>query len=292
MHLLSLPTELRLPIYAELLVLDRPITLGTGQYYPDPRYLWTRTKGLDTGILRVNKQINREAMPFLYSNNRFAFRDMPTMENNDYDSEAEAPCIAAFLRQIKANASLLRHIRMDMKSCLAVPIWTAPEGELVLAQQWIELLGLLKAACPHLSTVEMLSEALNGIFMLDEPDMVVSLLQLLHEGAFKDMTSLEKVVVVHEMPHLCEEALADRETLMGMLPSSVWDIQLTKVPAETWVSQDGRIEFETEEECRAYDDAWWRSEMEREERREEEEWLEEYYHRRADPCWKNDSDYD
>ncbi|KAK5659882.1 hypothetical protein OQA88_13345 [Cercophora sp. LCS_1] len=290
MHLLNLPTEIRLQIYAKLLVLNRPIQLGTDQDPYHPR-LWTRTTGLSPAILRVNKQIHSEATPFLYSNNRFKFPDTSTTTNDDSDSWAstEAPCFAPFVRQIKANASLLRHIRVDIKSCLPETTWATP---VVLSEGWIDLLKLLKTACPHLNTVEMLSESSDGVFTLFDADLAASMLRLLHEGGFKEMSSLEKIVVVHEVRDLDEKALAARGTLMGMLPSCTWSIQLTQAPAKTWVSWDDRFEFETEEECRAYDNESWRREMEREERLEQELWEEEYYCRRADPYWKNDSDYD
>lgn len=59
-----------------------------------------------------------------------------------------------------------------------------------------------------------------------------------------------------------------------------------------WLSSDGRVKFDNEEDCIAYDDEQSRREIEWEEQKEEEEWLEEYYRRRRDPYWKNDSDYD
>ena len=68
-----------------------------------------------------------------------------------------------------------------------------------------------------------------------------------------------------------------------------WTVKVTKLPKKVWISYDDRVEFDNEEDCNAYDNEQFRREEEREGK---EWWLEEYYHRRHDPYWKNDSDYD
>lgn len=70
---LSLPTEIRLKIYSELLVLSKAI-IFTGHYsYLLPFMFQPKGYGLYPVLLRLNKQIYREASPILYSNNCFRF---------------------------------------------------------------------------------------------------------------------------------------------------------------------------------------------------------------------------
>lgn len=113
-------------------------------------------------------------------------------------------------------------------------------------------------------------------------DRAAEMLEALDVGGFKAMLSLEKIVVVHGVYDMDEMAIAFRESLMQRMPSCKWSIKLIKL------SDDGRIEFDSHEECTFCnnENEFWSMEM----MEEEQWWEEEYYFRRDDPFWSNDSD--
>ncbi|CAM1508379.1 Fc.00g052270.m01.CDS01 [Cosmosporella sp. VM-42] len=94
---LRIPMEVREEIYRNLLVAAKPVLVRAG---------WTRIYErekpcLDTSILRVNKQINQEAVRILYSENTFHYRlrdppntsqevmDIQRLAVDDYQTEVE-----------------------------------------------------------------------------------------------------------------------------------------------------------------------------------------------------------
>lgn len=99
---MSLPPELRLIVYEELLA-RRTIRVASGKNYC--RVMTTNRKGAkrgpflrknDTSILRANKFINNEALEVLYKQNKFDFSGFPALER--------------FLRDVKGNPSMLRNV--------------------------------------------------------------------------------------------------------------------------------------------------------------------------------------
>ncbi|KAL7621085.1 hypothetical protein AAE478_008397 [Parahypoxylon ruwenzoriense] len=291
MHFLNFPVEIRLGIYSELLVRDDPVEFGADHGPRNPRLIRVGKQGLNPALLRVNKMVNREAIPFLYSNNRFRFPDAYTSFNAATDSisySSDVPYIAPFLQQIGANAGLLRHICINFLTSFAPANWRKP----VLREEHVQVLQLIRETCPGLRTVEISCEPPDSIFSLCDVDLAAEMLRALDDGGFKAMLSLEKIVVVCGEYDINEEVMALRESLMQRMPSFKWSIELTKVPPRVWISDDDRVEFDNYEDCCRYNNEMYRREMEREEREEREQWEEEYYRRRNDPYWKNDSDYD
>lgn len=77
-HLLSLPFEIRLDIYSYLnlsghnIILDNAVDIGLFSIKEGELFCLERNR-LDAGILLVNKQLNTELAPMLYSKNRFDF---------------------------------------------------------------------------------------------------------------------------------------------------------------------------------------------------------------------------
>ena len=113
MDLMSLATEIRLAIYADLLIQpDGPINFQ--ENYDQPRSVRLRpteaTADLCPAILRVSKQVHAEAISILYSKNCFRFSDLASVD----DSTTCHP-LAAFLDEIGVrNASLLRHVCVSL----------------------------------------------------------------------------------------------------------------------------------------------------------------------------------
>lgn len=131
----------------------------------------------------------------------------------------------------------------------------------------------------------------NG-FPLYDVDFAADMLQALDTGGVKDISSLEKFIVVCGEYDIDEEVMILRENLVQRMPSSKWSIELTKVPPRLWISDNDMVEFDNEEDCCRYNKEMDRLDMEREEREEQEQEEAEYWRRRHDPYWKNDSDYD
>ncbi|KAL7927172.1 hypothetical protein ACQKWADRAFT_279718 [Trichoderma austrokoningii] len=289
MSLLSIPIEIRLRVYSELLVQDSPVEFGADHGPNNPRLVRRGGQGFCPAILRVNKTINREAIPLVYSNNQFRFPDAYISFESDTgltSSSTDVPYIAPFLRQIGSNVGFLRHVCINFPTSLAS--WEPP----VLHEEHIQVFQLIRDTCTDLKIVEMFCMPPDSLFSLEDVDYAADILETLNDSGLKDMPSLEKISVVRGEYDIDEEALASRESLMQKMPSIKWVIELTKVPPRIWISDDGRVEFDNEEDCLAYDEEMQSMEQEREERRREEEWEEEYYRRRNDPYWKNDSDYD
>ncbi|KAI0120738.1 hypothetical protein BJ170DRAFT_646576 [Xylariales sp. AK1849] len=284
-----LPVEIRLRIYSELLVQDSPVEFGADHGPCNPRLIRIGRQGLCPALLRVNKTLNREAIPLIYSNNRFRFPNAYTSFGHDtgltsYNSDV--PYIAPFLRQIRRNAGFLRHI------CISFPTSFASWRPPVLHEEHIQVFQLIRESCTDLRTVEISCKPPDGIFLLWDVDLAADMLRILDEGGFKDIPSLEKVVVIRGEYDINEEVMVSRESLIQNMPSLKWFIELTKVPPRVWISNNDMVTFDNEEDCSRYNDEMYRRELVREEREEQEQWKEEYYRRRNDPYYKNDSDYD
>ena len=276
MHLLDLPLDIRLRIYSELLVQDSPVEFSE---VPHGKQCFS------PALLRVNKSVNREAIPLLYSNNCFRFSH-EYISYNPYKSDVAD--LAPFLRQIGANASLLRHI------CINFPNFFRPQKSrsVVLSKGHVQVLQLIRETCRGLRTVEILCHVSNSILSLCDVDLAAEMLLALHHGGFKAMPWLKKIVVVCEEFDIDQEDMAFRESLMQRMPSCIWSMELKKLPPRTWISDDDMVEFDNYEDCYRYNDELYRRQMEREEQEEQKQWEEEYYRGRNDPWWKNDSNFD
>jgi hypothetical protein len=89
-----------------------------------------------------------------------------------------------------------------------------------------------------------------------------------------------------------EEDLSD--DLMKKMRDCGWTVEVTKleIPKKVWICDEGRFEFDNEEDYKEYMNHKLLLDLQREQEEEEEWWREEYYRRRRDPYWKNDSNYD
>ncbi|OAA33091.1 hypothetical protein AAL_00556 [Moelleriella libera RCEF 2490] len=286
MLFLDLPIEIRLHIYSDLLVQDDAVEFGADLGPRDPRLMRYRVdnRSLCPAVLRVNKLVNSEATPILYSANRFRFPDAYTSFGDSL-----VPYIVPFLQQVGRNASLLQHI------CIKFPAFCYQSWEKpVLRKELIHVFQGIRDACLGLKTIEISSKpAAEDSPSLEDVDLVAEMLRVLDDdGGFRLMPSLESILIMRGEYVIDGEVLALRESLMQRMPSPKWSIELIEIPPRRWISADDRVAFDNCEDCYAYDEELSRLEWEREERREQEQWEEELRNRRNDPFWKNDSDYD
>ena len=278
MSLFGLATEIRLKIFSDLLILSEPIV-----FVPDhgPSLRLFRSGGgerLYPELLRTNKQAYREASPLLYSHNRFVFPDISAST----PPAADGALIAPFVRQIGSQASLIRHI------CLSFPAFEDYQQKGArLHDAQIKNLELIRDACTGITALELaLPVDLADYALLGGSPTAAEALDLFNRR-FKDISSLQKVIVNLQVRG--GEDLGDLEKKVG---DCGWTVEITKLARKVWISNDGRVEFDDEGDCDAYNTEQCCLEWQRQEEEEKESWKEEYHRRRRDPCWKNDSDYD
>lgn len=273
MDFFNSPKEIRLQIYSELLVHSEPIVFVAHYGPSSPPLFRSRRISLCPALLRLNTQAYSEASPLLYSNNCFRFTDIW----NSTDSAHIAP----FLLQIGPQANLVRHI------CISFPTFDDfRQSSASLHEAHIKNLELIRETCTSITTLELSlhSDCINrALGDLPFADQALDLLDM----RFKAILSLKKVIVNFQV--YSEDDLSDDQIKMR---DRGWTVEITKLPKKKWISVDDRVEFDNEEECKAYDEEWHRHEWQREQEQEDRLWEEEYYNRRRDPYWKNDSDYD
>lgn len=107
-RILDLPTEIRLKIYEEVLVLPRPVTLVSVYQVSDGPINISQGSGLCPALLRVNRAVYREASPLLYAKNCFQF---PVIWTGLFGIAYIAP----FLLQIgESNTAQIHHIYVTL----------------------------------------------------------------------------------------------------------------------------------------------------------------------------------
>ncbi len=273
MHIFDIPSEIRLKVYSELLVLSEPIVF-VADYGPSPPPLFrSKRDGLCPVLLRINKRMYSEANKLLYSNNRFQFPDIFTST----PSVTNSAHIAPFLHQIGSQASHIRHI------CIPFPTFDYPQPDSAwLHEAHIKNLDSVRDTCTSIRTLELLVSPGSENYALSDSPIAAEALYLL-DTHFKNIPSLKEIVINFEV--FPEEDPSD--DLTKKIHDYGWTIKVTK-----WISLDDRDEFDNEEDCQAYNDEQFLISERQRQREEEEQWLEEYHERRRDPYWKNDSDYD
>ncbi|KAF2873113.1 hypothetical protein BDV95DRAFT_490829 [Massariosphaeria phaeospora] len=104
----TLPAELRIVVYDNLLLADRPVKGKTSR--GATRY------GLHPVILRVNRQIYDEAHPVFFRKNTFYISSIPDVQPTDTQEAVEGPApIQYFDPPIQSNRwKELRHIVIDL----------------------------------------------------------------------------------------------------------------------------------------------------------------------------------
>ncbi|KAI4252464.1 MAG: hypothetical protein LQ352_004275 [Teloschistes flavicans] len=129
----TIPAEIRLQIYSELLVRSEPIVFIA-----------------DYG--RVNRMMRREASPLLYSSNCFRF---PAIYP-DWPEETTAHI--AFLDQIGSQARLIRRISMALLALGYPPTASNEfdEADIEQLEADVKALELIRDACTGIQTFELL----------------------------------------------------------------------------------------------------------------------------------------
>jgi hypothetical protein len=224
MLFLELPTEIRLKIYAELLVVEESIPLVL-VYSTPPRAVRRRQRGdeLSPAVLRLNKHIHDEAGPVLYSHNVFRFPNF--MKNL---GSKEIIHIGVFLSQIGSNADLIRHISLPYSHTAVV---RDSSGFFQLPPGFIRNLELIRDACTSLSSLQLtLPMYINIVF--SEWRTAASMLDLL-APLFKDIPSLETVIIEMLLFDRVRNPGVDvnKGPLLKNIRNRGWKVQVTYAPS-------------------------------------------------------------
>jgi len=187
MRFFSFAAEIRLKIYAELLVHSEPIKI-TADYTFSPTRL-RGTKGrVHPQILRVNKLALSEASPLLYSQNRFWFPERRDPACNDWIDQ-----VAPFLACIgPIHAGLVQYIGIEFVGVDDHEDQN-PELESKLQERY-KLLQFIHDTCPCIRTIHMmldLSVESAGIAWYITTDILRN-----YDKCLQIIPSLEDVVVV------------------------------------------------------------------------------------------------
>jgi hypothetical protein len=221
MALLSLPKELRLQIFSELLIVPAPIVFGvnwdspSGRPRPLIRYYQA---GLCPAILQLNRQTHSEASPLLYARNRFQFSDCIT------SYEIDSAEIAPFFAQIGSQASLIRHI------CIALPGWNYDQsGELSL-QYHTRSLQAIRDTCTGIKTfqVSISADGHGADEVLGDSPKAAEALDLI-DVHFMGILSPGDIIVNIQVDS--EEGLDNAQ--MKKIRDRGWTAEVTKLPDET-----------------------------------------------------------
>ena len=270
MSFFSIPVDIRLQIYEELLTASEPINFRAFEDPSWPPLTLAGRYGLCPALLRMNKQVQHEATPILYSANCFRFSELEPVLR----LKTESAAISWVFGQIgRDNAAFIRHI------CIAFPAFDDYSlGNATIQEDSMKTLELIRQNCTGIATLET---SLFDTFRLEFADLTIDPSPIATEvldvvaAQFKTISWLQEVIV-----HVYDQDGPSNDLREKMLNHG-WKIKVTD-PGEL-MSRLEEDEFDHEDYI----------EMIREQEAEEEQkWIEEYDRRRRDPYWKNDSDFD
>ncbi|ERS98325.1 hypothetical protein HMPREF1624_05109 [Sporothrix schenckii ATCC 58251] len=272
MDFFALPVEIRLQVYAELLIHRGTITLRHEYRDGKPAQICTEEGvHLDPTLLRVNKRIHREAISILYSGNHYRFVN----------------CLVTFVIQSVNQAHLLRHVVVDFPNYTRIShrqpdhSWRHEE---ILNLDEIYFLHV----CAGITTLGLwLDFGLSNLFSPDTRRFTQGL-DLIHTQ-LKLLSSLNKVTVhLHLIGCDSDDETEDeaeysgdddlrvesndptkdlwqthRDSIVGQLSSCGWVVDITKSqpPKHIWSTPDDMLEFDNEA---VYMIEWNQREQERE----------------------------
>ena len=160
----------------------------------------------------------------------------------------------------------------------SLPTFDYPQPcRVIFHEKHIENRGLTRDTCAGIQTLELLVPPEYCNYVLSHSAIAADASTLL-ETRFRSVPSLKGIIVNLKVYPQQDSSDGLTKTMRGY----GWTVKVAKLPKKVWISRDGRVESDNEENCNVYIDEHLR--------REEEE--EEHSHRRRDPDWKNDSDYD
>jgi hypothetical protein len=285
MDLFTFPIEIRLKIYSELLVHHGPIDFSVPFWGNLSSRLCPKGTGIYPTLLRASKQVYGEAISLLYSDNCFRLTDP------DAASTRRPTAIPAFVRQIGAQARLLRHVCIDFPT---VRLTEDPEHDYEPQEENFDILDLIRETCPGITTLELLLPSERADFVLRDLSVFTELLDLL-QTRLEAFQSLQEVRVDVKLLGWDSDEQSDdvaddsedveledprdnrwktRRDSLRELCSRGWAVDIIKIPLEKeiWTSPDDSFEFDNEDDYNNYMSAWNRLKQVR----EYEEW-EEYY---------------
>ncbi len=285
MDFFAFPVEIRLKIYSELLVCR-----GINKFPAQPwdalsARLCPEGINLCPALLCASKQVFSEAISFLYEENCFQISALDAVS-----TQCNRP-ITAFVQQIGAQASLIRHV------CVGFP--TAPLAEDSrhdYGNERLDDLDLLRDACPNIATLELLLPLERAEYIL-RSSTFTELLDLIQARleAFRSLQGVKVDIEVfsYDSDEESNNGVEDHENderegtrnngfktdrdPLRQLHRHGWAVNITKVPPmrEVWTSPNDMIEFDNEDDYDDYMIEWHR----REQQREDQE-LDDYYHQR------------
>ncbi|KAJ6167032.1 hypothetical protein N7470_002479 [Penicillium chermesinum] len=175
---LSLPGEIRNQVYRHALVRQETIGLQYGK---------CTARGIIPNLLCTSRRIHREALPFLYGENRFALLAL---------NRVMAGEIARFLDQIgPRNGRFIESVQ------ICHPIFRNLGDDAKLDENCVQLLSRLQRQCPNLKTLIMCPKSTDFVIRLQlaplvpvNPSYITESL-LSFDGRLKAIPSLEEIIV-------------------------------------------------------------------------------------------------
>ncbi|KAK0124552.1 hypothetical protein ONS95_009500 [Cadophora gregata] len=169
---LDLPSEIRNSVYELCLLQQSPIN-PFDEYYPG--------SGLTPGVLRVNRQIYREASSFMYAQNIF---DLSWVSHKE---------VASFLERIgRTNAGCIQHIYIDFPD-----FGNLEAGNITLEDASSDVCANIQSNCANLRTLTMPPDSTTTVLLkleaLDHPKVAIEALELIN-GRLRAISSLEDIV--------------------------------------------------------------------------------------------------
>ncbi|KAK8029752.1 hypothetical protein PG993_011043 [Apiospora rasikravindrae] len=265
MNFLDLPIEIRLHIYAYLLIAQKPI-----------RFF----RALGSAILRTSKQVLLEASPVLYGNNKFEL--IYAIDEGHYTEETwKQPRAPRFLEWIGSQSHLVRHVSIRLSTFNTGGC--ATNYRFGLNKPDTEELTAIQTMCPSINTLEFLLED-SQPFSDCLPTCSWSPNVHDHFQALglhlKDIPSLEKVIVnlrgyVDDYGHPYQRPLSSHPDEAGENSSSSirarrtrrdeisdmvqslgfgWIVKMTEVKKYALHSSDGRRVFHCPKALQVYED--------------------------------------
>ncbi|KAF2270179.1 hypothetical protein CC78DRAFT_194405 [Lojkania enalia] len=209
----------------------------------------SKRDGICPALLRVSRQVHREAIPLLYSNNRFRF---PQVITNS--CRTDSAHIAPFLGQIGSQASLIQHI------CITFPSFEHPQPSTArIHEEHVENLELIRDTCTSIKTLELLVPPDQRSYALSISQIATEAIDLL-DTHFRAIASLKEININFEV-YPGEDLDND---ITKKLRDYGWAVTTTKLPKKIWISNDDRVEFDNEEDCIAYDNEQFLLDLKRE----------------------------
>ncbi|RAK99888.1 uncharacterized protein BO80DRAFT_426266 [Aspergillus ibericus CBS 121593] len=156
-NLLTLPPELRTPIYTHLLTLPHPLHI-----FQDPELFAPAKPPAWLALIYTNRQISIEARAILYGAHQFIFEEIETARRLPSLVEAFLGCIGP------VNAGYLSHVSINFPATERVD---GLLGKVRIREDGLRRLDLLRGLCTGLKTLEVVVYGREVSGLLGEDQM-------------------------------------------------------------------------------------------------------------------------